>query len=259
MKRSSHLLKIAAALGAAFIALPILATLMRVSWSSFISDCFDARHALWLTFLASVASTFFALLFGVPLAWYLSHGHPRITSHLRPLVLSPLVLPPTVIGLALLHAYGRSGLLGSPLYQATGWSMPFTIWAVICVGAYVGIPYIALVVENGLNSVARDIEESAEIEGAGTSQILRLITLPITRNNIRTGVLLAWARASGEFGATIMFAGSLPGVTQTMTTLIYQELDVNPKAANSFSALMLIIGIAIVFSQRKRIRSALFN
>lgn len=259
MRSSNFLLRIAAALGVAFISLPIAATLMRVSWSSFISDCFEARHALWLTLLTSAASTFLALLIGIPLAWYLSHGDPRITSRLRPLVLSPLVLPPTVIGLALLHAYGRSGSLGSPLYQATGWSMPFTIWAVICVGAYVGIPYVALVVENGLNSIARDIEESAEIEGAGTSQILRLVTLPITRNNIRTGALLAWARASGEFGATIMFAGSLPGVTQTMTTLIYQELDVNPKAANSFSALMLIIGIAIVFSQRKRIRSALFN
>ena len=152
---------------------------------------------------------------------------------------------------------GRNGLLGRYIYQQFGWAMPFTSSAVVLAGVFVGLPFVVLICESNFRQLPKEVEDAAIIDRADAGDLFKKIAIPQSRSAIATGGILAWARAMGEFGATLMFAGSLPGTTQTWTMLIYQELDIDVNAAYSLSAAMLIIAIAIVFLLRKPLREAM--
>lgn len=254
--RFSLFTRVLASLASLVIIAPLISLLTKVPWSSF----FDAlannaaiKLSLWTATLAAVIS----LLLGVPLAWVLAKSSNRFTNLLRPLVLAPIVLPPTVAGIALISLMGRNGLLGKYIYQQFGWAMPFTSSAVVLAGVFVGLPFVVLICESNFRQLPKEVEDAAIIDRADAGDLFQKIAIPQSRSAIATGGILAWARAMGEFGATLMFAGSLPGTTQTWTMLIYQELDIDVSAAYSLSAAMLIIAVAIVFLLRKPLREAM--
>jgi len=235
---------------------PLIALLAKVPWSSFfnsISDLTAIKLSLWTSTLAALLS----LILGVPLAWILAKSSGKLTNFVRPLVLAPIVLPPTVAGMALLSLMGRNGILGKYIYQEFGWAMPFTTSAVVLAGIFVGLPFVVLVCESNFRQLPKEVEDAAIIDRADGGDLFKKIAIPQSRSAIATGGILAWARAIGEFGATLMFAGSLPGSTQTWTMLIYQELDINVDTAYALSAVMLFIAVGIVFFLRKPLKEAL--
>ena len=241
-----------------FITLPIFALLQKVSWRHFYSGISsnDSLSAIFLTVWSSLLSTAVTILLGVPLGWYLAKGDARVTRLIRPLVLAPIVLPPTVAGLALLTLLGRNGLLGHTFYRITGWAAPFTPVAVVIAGIFVGLPFLTLIVESGFRKLSPDIEDAATIDRASNFHLFALIALPQSRNIIATGAVLAWARCIGEFGATMMFAGSLPGLTQTWSMQVYQQVEVNPESAYALSAVMIFIAIGVIYMLRNQLREA---
>ena len=235
---------------------PLIALLAKVPWSSFfnsMSDLTAIKLSLWTSTLAALLS----LILGVPLAWILAKSSGKLTNFVRPLVLAPIVLPPTVAGIALLSLMGRNGILGKYIYQEFGWAMPFTTSAVVLAGIFVGLPFVVLVCESNFRQLPKEVEDAAIIDRADGGDLFKKIAIPQSRSAIATGGILAWARAIGEFGATLMFAGSLPGSTQTWTMLIYQELDINVDTAYALSAVMLFIAVGIVFFLRKPLKEAL--
>ncbi len=240
------------------VAGPMIALLAKVPYSHLFSQLQSGHSltavvlSLWTSALALIAVT----VLGVPLAWWLTHGNQRLAGVIRPIVLAPIALPPTVAGLALLGLLSRRGLIGTFIYSQTGWQMPFTQSAVIFTGIFIGLPFMVLIAESGFTSLPREIEDAATIDRATGSQLFRLIAIPQARSSIITGAALAWARILGEFGATMMFAGSLPGVTQTWSMQIYQELDLNPDAAYALSLILLAIALAIVVILRRPLREA---
>ena len=252
----SATIKAFAAIACFVIVAPLISLLAKVSWNNFLSALSDItaiKLSLWTSLLAALIS----ILLGVPMAWILAKSQSRINEVIRPLVLAPIVLPPTVAGIALISLLGRNGLLGKFIYESTGWAAPFTSAAVVIAGVFVGMPFVVLICESNFRQLPKEIEDAAIIDRADGSELFQKIAIPQSRSAIATGAILAWARAIGEFGATLMFAGSLPGSTQTWTMLIYQELDVNVDSAYALSAVMLFIAVAIVFFLRKPLREAL--
>jgi molybdate transport system permease protein len=240
------------------LTLPILALFTKVPWKTMATRLTQTNSlsAIWLSVWSSLLATFICVVLGVPLAWVLARGDRRIVNIIRPFVLAPIVLPPTVAGMSLLALLGRNGLVGRYIYHSTGWSMPFTASAVVFTGVFVGMPFLALVVESTFRHLPRDQEDAAEIDRATPFTMFRLIALPQARNGIATGALLAWARVLGEFGATMMFAGSLPGLTQTWPMQVYFETDQDMSTAYALSAVMAIVAVAVVFALRKQLRRA---
>ena len=237
---------------------PMIALLAKVPWSSFTSRLTHDQSvsAIQLSLWSSLLAAGISVVLGVPLAWVLARGNERITNILRPIVLAPIVLPPTVAGMALLALLGRDGLMGKYIYQATGWSMPFTSVAVVVTGVFVGMPFLTLIVESNFRHLPKDLEEAAMIDRASTRDVFSLVALPQMRNGIATGAVLAWARALGEFGATMMFAGSLPGRTQTWAMQVYIDMDIDTGSAYTLSAVMLVIAVSVVFALRKPLTQA---
>jgi molybdate transport system permease protein len=248
--------KLFALLATFVIVAPLFSLLVKTPWSNFFSSLTDLtaiKLSLWTSLLAALI----AILLGVPLAWVLAKSQSKAIEFIRPLVLAPIVLPPTVAGIALISLMGRNGILGRFIYESTGWAMPFTTSAVVLAGVFVGMPFVVLICESNFRQLPKEIEDAALIDRADGNELFQKIAIPQSRSAIATGGILAWARAIGEFGATLMFAGSLPGTTQTWTMLIYQELDVKVETAYVLSVLMLLIAIAIVFILRKPLREAL--
>jgi molybdate transport system permease protein len=153
---------------------------------------------------------------------------------------------------ALLLAFGRRGLFGQLLFEATGWSLPFTTAGVVLAETFVAMPFLLITVESGLRSMDRRYEEAAATLGASRWMILRTVTLPLIAPSLGAGMALCWARALGEFGATISFAGNLPGRTQTIPLAVYLELESNPPAAYLLSFLLLVVSIAVLVGLRDR-------
>ena len=250
------IVKTLAGIASFVIIAPLIALMAKVPWSTFfssISDLTAIKLSLWTSTLAALIS----LILGVPLAWILAKSSGKLTNFVRPLVLAPIVLPPTVAGIALLSLMGRNGILGKYIYQEFGWAAPFTTSAVVLTGVFVGLPFVVLVCESNFRQLPKEVEDAAIIDRADSGDLFQKIAIPQSRSAIATGGILAWARAIGEFGATLMFAGSLPGSTQTWTMLIYQELDINVDTAYALSAVMLFIAVAIVFFLRKPLKEAL--
>ena len=246
--------------GLLVVLLPVIALLSRVPWSNLAAQLTSESsiNAIRVSIISSVLAALIAVVLGVPLAWYLARGPEVITKWLRPIVISPLVMPPTVAGLALLTLMGRNGLLGNFIYEQTGWAIPFTMAAVVLAGAFVGMPFLVLVVEAVFRQIPIELEEAAQTLGANPSRVFWRISFPLARGGVISGLVLAWARALGEFGATLTFAGSLPGVTRTLPMEVYVAMEVDPASAYSISAMLILIAVIVVFLLRSNLIQA-FN
>lgn len=237
-----------------FFALPLVGILQQAPWREFPSLLSEdaSISALRLSVICSVAATLLAVLFGLPLAWLLARtsipGRPLI----RALVLLPMVLPPVVGGVALRSAFSRQGLLGAPLYDHLGVQLTFTTLAVVLAEAFVAMPFLVVTVEAGLRSVDRRFEDAAATLGAGRARVAREVTLPLIAPSLIAGTVLAWARALGEFGATITFAGNIEGRTQTLPLAVYLELDSHPESAIALSLVLLAVSLVVLVGLRDR-------
>lgn len=252
--RPPFLIAILAALGIAFFVLPLAGLLVRAPWGDAIGEltAFETLEALRLSLLASLAATGLSLLLGVPMAWIYARTRFPGRSILRALTTLPMVLPPVVGGIALLLVFGRRGLLGTWLENVFGVSLPFTTAGVVMAETFVSMPFLVLTVEAGLRSMDIRYEEAARALGAGRWTVLRRVTLPLVAPSLVAGAVLCWARALGEFGATITFAGNFPGKTQTMPLAVYLLLETRPEASYVLSLVLLGVSLAVLIGLRDR-------
>jgi molybdate transport system permease protein len=238
----------------AFVTVPLIGLASRTPWGQIPQLVRDPAvlAATRLSLVASLSALALSTVLGVPLAWLLARGDFPGRRLVRALAVLPMVLPPVVGGVALLLAFGRRGLFGQALFDATGWSLPFATVGVILAETFVAMPFLVVTVESGLRSMDRRYEEAAATLGASRWTILRTVTLPLIAPSLAGGMALCWARALGEFGATISFAGNLPGRTQTMPLAVYLELESNPPAAYLLSFVLLVISVAVLVGMRDR-------
>lgn len=231
-----------ALLGLALLVLPLIALVSRASWSTLWQDVTSdtARNALTISLVTALIATLLCLVCGVPLALLIGRSSPRVSQLLRVLVAVPLVLPPMVGGVALLFLFGRSGPVGG-LLQEWGLGLPFTPAAVVLAQAFVALPFLVLSVEGALRANGERYERQAATLGAGRFTILFRITLPLAAPGLLAGVILCFARAIGEFGATALFAGNAPGVTQTMPLAIYTAFNGAASGRDPAVALSLLL------------------
>jgi molybdate transport system permease protein len=243
-----------AAVAVLFFALPFVGLLWRLPWSTLLSVLGEeqVRLALWVSIRSSLAATALSLLFGVPLAWVLARvGFPG-RGFVRALCTLSMVLPPVVAGTALFFALGRNGLFGQWIYRWFDVRLPFTIWGVIVAQTFVAMPFLVLTVEASLRQFDDRFEEAARTLGASRWYAFRHVTLPAIRPGVVAGAVLAWARALGEFGATITFAGNYPGTTQTMPLATYVELNSDPEKALVLSLVLIIVSFSVLIGLRDR-------
>jgi molybdate transport system permease protein len=247
-------LLVPAALGAAFVVLPLVGLLQRAPWGDLADELTSAtvRDALALSLGTSVAATAASLVLGVPLAWVLARVPFPGRSLLRAAVTLPMVLPPVVGGAALLFALGRRGLVGSWLHDALGVQLPFTTAGVVVANTFVAMPFLVVSVEGALRQADRRYEDAAATLGAGRWAVLTRVTLPLVRPSLVAGALLCWARALGEFGATITFAGNLPGRTQTMPLAVFLALERDRGSAVVLSLVLVAVSLAVLVVLRDR-------
>lgn len=243
-----------AAIAVAFFALPFIGLLWRVPWDDAWSllTTTASLTALRLSLETSVAATVLSVVLGVPLAWVLArYGFPG-RRLVRALCLLSLVLPPVVGGVALFAAYGRRGMLGDPLFEWFGVRLPFSTAGVVLAQTFIAMPFLVLTVEAALRGLDRRDEDAARSLGASRWYAFRRVTLPTIRPALLAGAVLAWARALGEFGATITFAGNFPGRTQTVPLSVYLALESNPGQALVLSVLMIGVSFVVLLSLRDR-------
>jgi molybdate transport system permease protein len=238
----------------AFFILPLLGLLLRAPWGDALRSLSapETLEALKLSLVASLSATGIALVLGVPMAWIYSRLEFPGRAVLRALTTLPMVLPPVVGGIALLLAFGRRGLLGSWLDTTFGITLPFTTAGVVMAETFVAMPFLILTVEAGLRSMDRRYEEAARTLGASRWRVLTRVTLPLIGPSLFAGAVLCWARALGEFGATITFAGNFPGITQTMPLAVYLLLETNPEASFILSLVLLLISLLVLIGLRDR-------
>nr|WP_202538699.1 molybdate ABC transporter permease subunit [Streptomyces sp. SID8379] len=243
-----------ALVGLAFLVVPLIALLVRTPWSDLPHQLTSAAvwQALQLSLLCATAATAVSLVLGVPLAWLLARVEFRGRGVVRALVTLPLVLPPVVGGVALLSALGRNGVVGKWLDAWFGLTLPFTTTGVVVAEAFVAMPFLVISVEGTLRAADPRFEEAATTLGASRFTAFRRVTLPLIAPGIAAGAVLAWARALGEFGATITFAGNFPGRTQTMPLAVYLALQSDPDAAIALSLVLLTVSIAVLAGLRDR-------
>jgi molybdate transport system permease protein len=252
-------LVVLACLGLAFFFLPLVALLIRVPWGDLGSLLASevVTDALRLSLVSSVAATAISLVLGVPLAWLLARAEFPGRSVVRGVVTLPLVLPPVVGGAALLFALGRRGLVGGPLAEATGLVMPFSMWGVIVATTFVAMPFLVITVEGALRNLDTRYEGVAAALGAGRWTVLRRVTIPMIAPSLLSGLVLTWARAFGEFGATITFAGNLQGRTQTLPLAVFVALESDRDVAVAISLFMVAVSLAVLVALRDRWTRAL--
>ena len=236
------------------LALPVLALLVRAPWSRLgvLLTTHEALDALRLSLLTATAATAIALLLGVPLAWVVARSGWRVAPAIRAVVALPLVLPPVVGGVALLLAFGRTGLVGRPIYELTGHALPYSTAGVVVAEAFVAMPFLVIAVEGSLRAADPRHEEVAQTLGLSPGRTLLRVTFPLVRSGVLAGATLAWARALGEFGATVTFAGSFPGVTRTLPLEVYRQLELDPDAATALAMLLLAVAVAVLLALHGR-------
>jgi len=252
-RRPPVLLGLLAAVGAVLFIAPLVGLLARTPWSDLggVLGREIVADALGLSLLISLGATLLSLLFGLPLAWILARVEFRGRTLLRGLVLLPLVLPPVVGGAALLFTFGRRGLVGQPLEELTGLVLPFSVWGAILAAAFVAMPFLVITVEGALRNLDQRFEGAAAALGANRWTVLRRVTLPMIAPSLVSGLLLTWARALGEFGATITFAGNLPGRTQTLPLAVFVAMEGDRDAAVAMSLLLVFVSLAVLISLRR--------
>ena len=248
------LLLLPAALGLAFLVLPVVAVLVRTPWSALPHQLArpEVLESLRLSLVSAVLATVICLLLGVPLAWVLARGELRGSSVVRALVTVPLVLPPVVGGVALLLLLGRRGVVGQYLDAWFGISLPFSTAAVVIAEAFVAMPFLVISVEGALRAADRRYDDAAATLGASRWLTFRRVTLPLVAPGVTAGAALSFARALGEFGATITFAGNFPGVTRTMPLSVYLALETDPDAAIVLSVVLLAVSVVVLATLRGR-------
>lgn len=242
------------AFGLLLFVLPLAGLLWRTPWGE-LSDLLTSEvvvDALWLSLLTSVSAAAIALVLGVPLAWLLARVDFPGRAIVRGFVLLPLVLPPVVGGAALLFSLGRRGLVGEPLYEASGLVLPFSTWGAILAVTFVAMPFLVITVEGALRNLDHRFEGAASSLGAGRWTVLRRVTLPMIAPSLLAGLVLTWARAFGEFGATITFAGNLQGRTQTLPLAVFVALESNRDVAVAISLLMVVVSLGVLIALRER-------
>jgi molybdate transport system permease protein len=254
-RRTPVLLAGPAFLAVLLVLLPLGALLHRTPWSRLpdLLGTAPVRSALLLSLRCTAGAVVLAVVLGVPLAWVLSRSSLPGRRLLRGLVTVPLVLPPVVGGVALLLAFGRRGVLG-PLLVEAGAVPAFTPYGVVLAETFVALPFLVLTVEGALTGLDPGREDVAATLGARPLRAFLTVTLPAVAPSVAAGAALAAARALGEFGATITFAGNLPGATQTVPLAVYQLLEDDPPAAYALSALLLVVSVALVTALRGRLR-----
>lgn len=233
------------------IAFPIIALILRGIENQNLQALYGPNllYAISLSLLTTLLSTLIILALGLPLAYFLARNDFRLKNFLIVIIELPIVLPPTVAGLALLIAAGRRGLLGG-LLGALGISIPFTMTAVVIAQVFVAAPLFIRAAQVGFQEVSREIEDSARMDGASGYALFSRITFPLASKSIAAGLTLSWARALGEFGATLLFAGSLVGRTQTLPLFIYTALESDVDAAVMASIILLVIAfLALILSK----------
>ena len=238
----------------AFLVVPLVGLVVRAPWRSLDRVLVESQlvEALRLSLFCASAATVLSLVFGVPLAWVLARARFRGRRLLRALVTLPLVLPPVVGGVALLLAFGREGLVGEHLDSWFGVTLPFTTAGVVVAETFVAMPFLVVTVEGAFRTADRDYEEAAATLGASRLTVFRRVTLPLIGASLIAGSVLCWARALGEFGATITFAGNFPGRTQTMPIAVYLALERDPEAAIALSLVLLAVSVVVLVALRDR-------
>ena len=243
-----------ATLGMAFFVLPLVGLVAKTPWSD-LRDLLSSEivaDAVRLSLISSLGTTAIALVLGVPLAWVLARVEFPGKAILRGLVLLPLVLPPIVGGAALLFALGRRGVIGEPLHELTGLVLPFSMWGVVIAATFVAMPFLVITVEGALHNLDDRYEGAAATLGASRWTVLRRVTLPMIAPSLVSGIVLTWARALGEFGATITFAGNLQGRTQTLPLAIFVALETDRDTAVAVSLVMVAISLSVLVLLRDR-------
>ena len=246
------MLLIPALVGLAFLVLPLVGLLVRAPWSTMVSRLSQpgALAALRLSIVTATITTGVCLVVGVPLAFLLARTRFPGRRLVRALVTLPLVLPPVVGGVALFTAFGRVGFIGQWWYRWFNYDLPFTTTAVVVSQTFVAMPFLIIAVEGALRATDSRYEEAAATLGASRWTTFRRVTLPLVAPGVGAGAVLCWARALGEFGATITFAGNFPGTTQTMPLAVYMALENDPYSAILLSLLLVAVSIVVLVSLR---------
>ena len=227
----------------AFLTLPVLVLIVRAIAGGALSEALGTAgvlDALVLSLATTSASLLLTVVVGTPLAYLLARRRFRGSGLLETALDLPIVLPPSVAGLALLLVFGRSGLLGEPL-SLLGVAIPFTTVAVILAQTFVAAPFFVRAARAGIAGVDRDLEDAARVDGAAEMAVVRWVTIPLAAPALAAGLVMSWARALGEFGATIMFAGSVLGRTQTLPLGVYAEFQAGHLDASIAAAAILVL------------------
>jgi molybdate transport system permease protein len=253
-QRAPVALLLPAALGLAFLVLPLAGLVLRADWRGLPRRLAEpgVLTALRLSLQTATIATVLCLVLGVPLAWLLARVEFPGRRVVRALVTVPLVLPPVVGGVALLLVFGRRGILGSWLDETFGVTLPFTTTGVVLAEAFVAMPFLVIAVEGALRGADARYEEAAATLGAGRWTTFTHVTLPLVAPGIAAGAVLCWARALGEFGATITFAGNFPGRTQTMPLAVYLALETDLQSAIVLSLILLTVSVTILAALRDK-------
>lgn len=237
-----------------FFALPLIGLLWRAPWSNawhYLTEA-DSLTALRLSMICSLWATGLSIVFGVPLAWVLARVEFRGRGMVRALCTLSMVLPPVVGGVALFFALGRRGIVGQYLDRWFDVTLPFTTAGVVVAQTFVAMPFLVITVEASLRQLDGGVEDASRTLGASRWYTFRRVTMPAIRPALAAGAVLAWARALGEFGATITFAGNFPGTTQTMPLAVYLSLETNPEEAIVLALLLIAISFAVLVGLRDR-------
>jgi molybdate transport system permease protein len=245
-------LGIAVGVAVAFLALPVGALVVRALLDRPIREALGSPvivDALVLSLVTTAATVVLTVVFGTPLAWLLARRTFRGSGLLETLVDMPLVLPPAVAGIALLLVFGRRGLLGGPLAEL-GIVIPFTTFAVILAQTFVAAPFYVRSARAGIGAVDRDLEDAARVDGAGGWSLFRHVTGPLAQSAMAAGLVMTWARALGEFGATILFAGNIQGRTQTLPLAVYSEFQVSLDSSIAAASILVLAAFGVLLAVR---------
>lgn len=252
--RPPLLLVILAAIGVAIFVAPLVGLLARTPWAR-LGELLTSPvvgDALRVSLITSTISAAISVVLGVPLAFVLARGSFPGRDTVRAIVTLPMVLPPVVGGAALLFAFGRRGLFGEALDAGAGLTLPFSTAGVVIANTFVAMPFLVITVEGAIRSLDGRHERAAATLGASELEIFRRITLPMIAPSLRAGIVLAWARALGEFGATITFAGNLQGRTQTLPLAVFVTLESDRDAAIAISLVLVGLSVVLLVALRDR-------
>ncbi|MFM8826097.1 MAG: ABC transporter permease [Actinomycetota bacterium] len=252
--RGSRTLVALAFVAGAFVALPLLGVAVRLPWGEAwsLATSEPARRAALVSLQTSVVAAVLAALTGVPLGWWLARTRLRAAGLVRSVIVMPMILPPVVAGIALLSVFGRRGIIGQHLLEWWGISIPFTRTAVVLAQVFVSLPFLVLAVESAFRQLDAGLEDAARTLGASPLRVFLTVALPGARPAVIAGIALAWARSLGEFGASITFAGSFPGRTQTLPMSVYELVSTDYPAALSVSFAMMLVSVLVIASLRGR-------